>query len=64
MVPGFIHFVNTSKKYGFVPVYGNGENWMSLIDVEDCAGLIINIIKNCEPGHVTIYIHLNNMLNK
>ena len=25
---------------------------MSLIDVEDCAGLIINIIKNCEPGHV------------
>ena len=45
-------FLNTSKKYGFVPVYGNGENWMSLIDVEDCAGLIINIIKNCGTGNV------------
>ena len=45
-------FLNKSKKYGFVTVYGNGENWMSLIDVEDCAGLIINIIKNCEPGQV------------
>ena len=49
-------FLNTSKKYGFVPVYGNGENWMSLIDVEDCAGLIINIIKNCKPSTYTIYI--------
>ncbi|HLF34310.1 MAG TPA: NAD(P)-dependent oxidoreductase [Cyclobacteriaceae bacterium] len=35
-----------------VPVYGDGSNWMPLIDLEDCAGLIIHGIRNGEPGKI------------
>lgn len=28
-----------------VPLYGEGENWMSLVHVEDCAGLLIHLAR-------------------
>ena len=30
-------------KYGYVPLYSKGENWMSLIDVNDCCSLALHI---------------------
>ena len=35
-----------------IPVYGKGDNWMSLIDVEDCAGLVQLAISESSPGMV------------
>lgn len=35
-----------------VPVYGNGRNLMSLIHIEDCAGLIRHIAEFGEAGHI------------
>lgn len=36
---------------GAVPVYGPGSNWMSLLDVEDCAGAILHLAEGA-PGRV------------
>jgi NAD dependent epimerase/dehydratase family enzyme len=33
-----------------VPLFGDGRNLMSLIDVEDCAGLVAHAIRNSQPG--------------
>ena len=33
-----------------VPLFGDGRNLMSLIDVEDCAGLIAHAIRHSAPG--------------
>lgn len=35
-----------------VPQYGNGKNYMSLIHIEDCAGLIHHIAQHGKPGEV------------
>jgi len=43
-------YASQIKKYGHVPVYGDGENWMSFIHVDDCAGMISFIAENAEHG--------------
>jgi nucleoside-diphosphate-sugar epimerase len=35
-----------------VPLYGSGENWMSLVHVEDCAGLLFHIARRATPMSV------------
>jgi len=43
-------YLNSIKRHRAVPLFGDGRNLMSLIDVEDCAGLIDHAIRNSEPG--------------
>ena len=33
-----------------VPLFGEGKNFMSLLDVEDCAGLIAHAVRHSPPG--------------
>jgi nucleoside-diphosphate-sugar epimerase len=35
---------------GVVPCYGDGANWMTLLDREDCAGLILHLAERAPPG--------------
>ena len=44
----YLKSVNYDKA---VPLFGDGHNLMSLIDVEDCAGLIAHAVRNSVPGH-------------
>lgn len=32
-----------------VPVYGGGDNWMSLVHVDDCAGLLLHLARHALP---------------
>lgn len=40
------------RRHGTVPVFGDGRNVMSLLDVDDCAGLIVHAIRHAAPGKV------------
>ncbi len=47
----FADFYLKSIKYQrVVPLFGDGQNLMSLIDVEDCAGLISHAVRHAEAG--------------
>jgi nucleoside-diphosphate-sugar epimerase len=39
-----------AKKWGAVPIYGDGEQLMSLIHIRDCGGLITHALKNGTPN--------------
>ena len=39
------YYIHIALKHGFVPLYSNGENWMSLIDVHDCCSLALHLSK-------------------
>ncbi len=41
----YYHYILIAKKHGFVPLYSNGENWMSLIDINDCCSLALHLSK-------------------
>jgi nucleoside-diphosphate-sugar epimerase len=43
-------YLNSIRDQRTVPLFGSGQNLMSLIDVEDCAGLIAHAVRNSEPG--------------
>ena len=43
-------YLKSMAKDGTVPLFGDGRNWMSLIDVEDCAGLIAHAVRHAAPG--------------
>jgi nucleoside-diphosphate-sugar epimerase len=43
-------YLNSIKHHRAVPLFGDGQNLMSLIDVEDCAGLIAHAVRNSVPG--------------
>ncbi len=48
----FRHFhLNFISKYGSVPVFGSGDNWMSILDVRDCAGLIFHALNNATTNN-------------
>lgn len=42
-------YIRQLYEQAHVPIYGNGENWMSVLDVEDCAGLIVRAITHAQP---------------
>ena len=42
------HYIQIALKHGFVPLYSKGENWMSLIDVNDCCSLALHISKQSQ----------------
>lgn len=44
------YYLNSIRYDKTVPLFGDGSNLMSLIDVEDCAGLIAHAVRNSEPG--------------
>ena len=41
----YYHYILIAKKHGYVPLYSNGENWMSLIDINDCCSLALHLSK-------------------
>ncbi|MFT3867820.1 MAG: NAD-dependent epimerase/dehydratase family protein [Nibricoccus sp.] len=43
-------YLKSIHDHGIVPLFGDGQNWMSLIDVEDCAGLVAHAVRNAQPG--------------
>jgi len=43
----YLKYIRTHQK---VPLFGDGGNWMSLIDVDDCAGLIAHAARHAQPG--------------
>lgn len=43
-------YLQSIKTHGSVPLFGDGENLMSLLDVEDCAGLIRHAMEHAQPG--------------
>lgn len=46
------HFVFPALRQGQTPLYGSGRNWMSLLDVRDCAGMIVHLARHAVPGKV------------
>ena len=46
------HYVFPALKQGAVPLYGSGGNWMTFLDVRDCAGAIVHLAERSEPGRV------------
>jgi len=43
-------YLNSIRSRGTVPLFGDGKNLMSLLDVEDCAGLIAHAARNSLPA--------------
>ena len=41
----YYHYIQIALKHGYVPLYSNGENWMSLIDINDCCSLALHLSK-------------------
>ena len=37
------------RSEGAVPLYGDGDNWMSLVHVDDCAGLLEHVARRATP---------------
>ena len=46
------HYVFPALKQGAVPLYGAGGNWMTFLDVRDCAGAIVHLAGRSGPGRV------------
>jgi nucleoside-diphosphate-sugar epimerase len=44
------HYVRPARRDGEVPLYGSGDNWMTLLDVEDCAGAIVHLAERAQPA--------------
>lgn len=43
-------YLRSMIDHGTIPQFGDGKNWMSLLDVEDCAGLIYHALTRAKPG--------------
>lgn len=43
-------YLSHIQRHRMVPLFGDGRNLMSLIDVEDCAGLIAHAVRHSQPG--------------
>jgi nucleoside-diphosphate-sugar epimerase len=44
------YFRTPMREERTVPLYGNGENWMSLLHVDDCAGLLAHVARRAPLG--------------
>lgn len=44
-------YLKSIRQHGVVPLFGDGSNLMSLLDVEDCAGLIAHAVKQAQPDN-------------
>jgi nucleoside-diphosphate-sugar epimerase len=45
------YYVRPALRDGEVPLYGSGNNWMTLLDVDDCAGAIVHLAEQADPPH-------------
>ena len=45
-------YINYAVNQGYVPLYGDGANWMSLIDREDCCSLAIYLRKKVKEDSI------------
>jgi nucleoside-diphosphate-sugar epimerase len=43
------YFRRAIRERGTVPLYGDGDNWMSLLHVEDCAALLVHLARRAPP---------------
>jgi nucleoside-diphosphate-sugar epimerase len=43
-------YLKSIREHRMVPLFGDGRNIMSLLDVEDCAGLIAHAASHAQPG--------------
>jgi nucleoside-diphosphate-sugar epimerase len=43
-------YMEPLREEGVVPLYGDGLNWMSVIHVSDCAGMILHLARSGAPG--------------
>lgn len=48
-------YLNVMLERGFVPVYGNGENIMSIITLYDCAILSVQLSLKCKKGVYNLF---------
>lgn len=46
------YYLKSIRSDRTIPLFGEGKNLMSLIDVEDCAGLIAHAVRKAAPGNV------------
>lgn len=44
------HYVFPALRQRAVPLYGSGENWMTFMDITDCAGAIVHLADRPAPG--------------
>ncbi|HVU16604.1 MAG TPA: NAD(P)-dependent oxidoreductase [Candidatus Didemnitutus sp.] len=44
------YYLKNIAQHRMIPLFGDGKNLMSLLDVEDCAGLIAHAVGNAEAG--------------
>jgi nucleoside-diphosphate-sugar epimerase len=44
------YYLKSIKNHRMIPLFGKGDNLMSLLDVEDCAGLIHHAVRQAKPG--------------
>lgn len=47
-----VYYRRFLRAEGAVPLYGDGDNWMSLVHVEDCAGLLEHTARHAPPMSV------------
>jgi len=45
-------YLSHIKHHRNVPLFGDGRNLMSLLDVEDCAGLVAHAVRHAQPGQI------------
>jgi nucleoside-diphosphate-sugar epimerase len=50
-----VYYRRFMRMQGAVPLYGAGENWMSLVHVEDCAGLLAHAAR-CAPPAIVVNV--------
>ncbi len=46
------YYLAPAQREGAVPVYGDGQNWMTLVDVDDCAGAVVHLALHAASGGV------------
>jgi nucleoside-diphosphate-sugar epimerase len=46
------YYLGPMRREGAVPLYGDGRNLMSIVHVDDCAGLLAHIARHAAPGAV------------
>ena len=46
------YYVRPALEHGSVPLYGSGGNWMTFLDVSDCAGAIVHLAARAEGGGI------------
>lgn len=55
-------FIKFMKRHNQIPLFGNGNNWMSIIDLADCAGLILRYIESEKTNDIFNVFNPNGLI--